>query len=106
MFHCAEICLSYLLSHGRFKTQVSGAQLPGVKCQVSGVSGEVPGVRCQAPSVRNQIARDRLFDIRDQVPRQNVEKLDIKKILRLNRNYKLILFSTEITDIQANFSPC
>ena len=96
---------------------MSGAQVPGVRYQVPGVQGsgvrcQMPGFRCQVPGpmchasgIRDQIAREYVSDLRDQVPRENVENIHTKNILRLNGNYKLILFSTEITNIQTNFSP-
>ena len=78
------------------KFQVPGAQVPGVKFQVPRVRGQWPGVRCLTPGsmchaqgIKDQIIRDHVSDFRDLVPRQNVENLHIKNILRLNGNYEL-----------------
>ena len=96
-----------------FRFQVPGVQvpsprclIPGAKCKMPGSMCQVPGPMCHTPGIRDQIVRDHVSDLRDQVSCQNVENLHIKNILRLNRNYKLILFSTEITNIQRNFSTC
>ena len=79
---------------GRFKTQLSGAQVPGVRCagfrcQVSGSRCQVPGSMYHAQGIKDQIARDHIYNFGDLVPRQSVENLHIKNILRLNENYKL-----------------
>ena len=64
-----------------------------------------PCATLQVSGVKGQMARDYVSDLRDQVPRQNFENLHIKNILRLNGNHKLILFSTEIINMQINYSP-
>ena len=56
-------------------------QVPGPRCQV-------PGVRCQVPGFHVPYSRDDVSNFRDLVPRQNVENLYIKIILRLNGNYE------------------
>ena len=80
--------------------QVPGVQASGVRCQMPGFRCQVPGLMCHAPGIRDQLAREYLSDLRDQVPRENVENIHTKNILRFNGNYKLSLFSTEITNIQ------
>ena len=67
---------------GRFKTQLSGAQVSGARCQV-------PGSMYHAQGIKDQIARDHIYDFRDLVARESVENLHIKNILRLNENYEL-----------------
>ena len=87
------------------RCQIPGSRCAGVRCQMPGFRCQVPGPMCHASGIRDQIAREYVSDLRDQVPRENVENIHTKNILRLNGNYKLILFSTEITNIQTNFSP-
>ena len=87
IYAAADVCFLYI-QNGRFEKQVSGAQVPGFRCQVASfrlqvprVRGQWPGVRCQAPGsmchaqgIKDQIIRDHVSDFRDLVPRQNVEK--------------------------------
>ena len=99
--------------HGTFETQVSGKQFPGVsaqvlgfrnqvsgsRCQVTGFGFQVPGSRYQVTGVRFQVPgarfhapccwRDHVSDFKDLVPRQNVENLHTKDVLRLSGNYEL-----------------
>ena len=68
--------------------QVSGSRCAGVRCQMPGFRCQVPGPMCHASGIRDQIAREYVSDLRDQVPRENVENIHTKNILRLNGNYK------------------
>ena len=114
IYAAADVCFLYI-QNGRFEKQVSGAQVLGFRCQVPSfrcqvrrfqvsssrfqvprVRGQWPGVRCLTPGsmchtqgIKDQIIRDHVSDFRDLVPRQNVENLHIKNILRLNGNYEL-----------------
>ena len=79
---------------GRFKTQLSGAQVPGVRCagfrcQVSDSRCQVPGFMYHAQGIKDQIARDHIYNFRDLIPCRSVENLHVKNILRLNENYEL-----------------
>ena len=80
--------------------------MPGPRCQVPGVRDQLSDARFQVSGARFHVPHSRYqgSDLRDQVSCQNVENLDVKNVLRLNKNYKLILFSTEIKNIQTNFS--
>ena len=107
--------IKHFYTTDRLEMQVLGLQVPGFRCrgsrcqvlgvkfQVPGVRSQVPDARCQVPGsmchtqgIKDQIARDHVSDFRDLVPRQNVENLHIKNILRL---------LTEIRNLQKHFSP-
>ena len=93
-FMCYSLSIFKYKINGGFKTQLSGAQVPsvrcaGFRCQVSGSKCQVPGSMCHAQGIKDQIARDHMHDFRDLVPRQSIENLHIKNILRLNGNYEL-----------------
>ena len=72
-----------------YRFQVSVARFQVRRCQGSGARCHMPGSMCHAQSIKDQIARDHVSDFRDLGPRQDVENLHIKNILRLNGNCEL-----------------
>ena len=74
IYAAADVCFLYI-QNDRFEKQVSGAQVPGFRCQVASFRCQVrrfqvPGPRCQVPGSRFHVlgVNGQVSDARLQAP--------------------------------------